>query len=53
MSRVCVQIDYPPGKAETNADVRRRGKWKTSEGDALYQAMVDAAIKLGVEPVEA
>jgi nucleoside-diphosphate-sugar epimerase len=49
---VC-EIDYPRGAAETIADVRRRGTWRSSEWDMLYQGMVDAAMKLGVEPIEA
>jgi nucleoside-diphosphate-sugar epimerase len=46
-------IDYPQGAAETIADIRRRGKWRTSEGDTLYQGMVDRALSLGMEAVEA
>ena len=49
---VC-EIDYPQGAAQTIADLRRRGKWRSSEGDALYQGMVDRALALGIEPVEA
>jgi nucleoside-diphosphate-sugar epimerase len=45
-------IDYPQGAAETIADIRRRGKWRSSEGDNLYQGMVDAALSMGVEPIE-
>jgi nucleoside-diphosphate-sugar epimerase len=49
---VC-EIDYPQGAAETIADIRRRGKWRSSEGDTLYQGMVDRAIAVGVEAKEA
>jgi nucleoside-diphosphate-sugar epimerase len=49
---VC-EIDYPTGAAETIADIRRRGKWRKSEGDSVYQKMVDQALSLGVEPIEA
>jgi nucleoside-diphosphate-sugar epimerase len=49
---VC-EIDYPTGAVETIADIRRRGKWRGNEGDTLYQGMVDRALELGVEPVEA
>jgi nucleoside-diphosphate-sugar epimerase len=49
---VC-DIDYPQGAAETIADIRRRGKWRSSEGDTLYQGMVDRAIGWGLEPAEA
>jgi nucleoside-diphosphate-sugar epimerase len=46
-------IDYPQGAAETIADIRRRGKWRSSEGDTLYQGMVDMTLSLGIEPMEA
>ncbi len=46
------EIDYRTGAEQTLADVRRRKAWKSSEGDAVYQQMVDDAIKAGVEPVE-
>ena len=49
---VC-EIDYPQGAAETIADIRRRGKWRSSEGDTVYQGMVDRAMALGIGPVEA
>jgi nucleoside-diphosphate-sugar epimerase len=49
---VC-EINYPAGAVETIADIRRRGKWRSSEGDVLYQGMVDRAMEFGVEPVEA
>jgi nucleoside-diphosphate-sugar epimerase len=47
------EIDYPQGAKETLADIRRRGKWRTSDGDTLYQGMIDRAIALGMEPVDA
>ena len=46
---VC-DIDLPTGAAEAFADQRRRGKWKDSAGDTLYQSMVDEAIAMGQEP---
>ncbi len=46
-------IDFPAGAAETLADVRRRGAWRDSRNDALYQGMIDTAIAIGVKPVEA
>jgi nucleoside-diphosphate-sugar epimerase len=49
---VC-EIDYPQGAALTIADLRRRGKWRNSEEDTLYQGMIDTALSLGMEPVEA
>ena len=45
------EIDLKTGAAETLADVRRRNAWKTSDGDTLYNAMVEKALKAGVEPV--
>jgi len=45
------EIGYRDGAKETLADCRRRGAWKSSEGDTLYQTMVDDAMKMGVEPV--
>ena len=45
------QIDYQDGAAETLADVRRRNAWRSSEGDAVYDAMVEDAINRGIEPV--
>lgn len=47
------EIGYEQGAAETLADVRRRGAWRSSEGDTLYQSMVDKALAAGVEPVPA
>ena len=44
------EIDYPQGAAETLADVRRRNAWRTSEGDAVYEAIVDEALTSGIEP---
>ena len=46
-------IDFTTGATETFADVRRRNAWKSSEGDTLYQSMVDQALAAGVEPVPA
>jgi nucleoside-diphosphate-sugar epimerase len=46
---VC-EVDLTTGAAEVFADQRRRGKWKDSREDSVYQAMVDEAVKLGQEP---
>lgn len=46
------EISYEAGAAETLKDVRRRNAWRSSEGDALYDAMVAKALAAGVEPVE-
>jgi nucleoside-diphosphate-sugar epimerase len=47
------EIEFTRGAAETFADVRRRNAWKNNSDDALYQSMVDQAVSMGVEPVEA
>ncbi len=47
------EIEFTRGANETFADVRRRNTWKNNADDALYQSMVDQAIAMGVEPVEA
>ena len=46
------EIDFLDGAAQTLEDVRRRDAWRSSEGDVLYQTMVDKAMAAGVEPVE-
>ncbi|HEV7299502.1 MAG TPA: NAD-dependent epimerase/dehydratase family protein [Tepidisphaeraceae bacterium] len=46
------EIDLKTGATETLADIRRRGAWKNGEEDALYNTMVEQALKAGVEPVE-
>jgi nucleoside-diphosphate-sugar epimerase len=45
------EVGLTDGAAEVFADQRHRGKWKDSRADAAYQAMVDAAIAIGQEPV--
>ena len=45
------EIDFPAGAAETLTDIRRRGAWRSSEGDSLYDQMVSKALAAGVEPV--
>jgi nucleoside-diphosphate-sugar epimerase len=47
------EIDFKDGAAQTFADVRRRNAWRSSEGDSLYQSMIDKALAAGVRPVEA
>jgi nucleoside-diphosphate-sugar epimerase len=46
------EIPFARGAAETLADCRRRGAWPDGAADALYQGMVDEALKAGMEPVE-
>ena len=45
------EVDFGAGAAETLADVKRRGAWRDSRGDELYDAMVKKALDAGVEPV--
>jgi len=47
------EIGFRQGTAETLADLKKRGQWKSSEGDQVYQSMVDKALGAGVEPIEA
>lgn len=46
------EIDYRAGAAETLADIRRRGAWRDSRGDALYDTMVEKAVAIGMKAVE-
>lgn len=45
------EIDLAQGAARTLDDARRRGAWKDSAADNVYQSMVDEALALGIEPV--
>ena len=47
------QIAFEDGAKRTLDDVRARGAWRGSDGDELYQSMVDKALAAGVEPVSA
>lgn len=47
------EMDWPEGARQTLEDVKRRGAWRTSEGDTLYQTMIDRALAAGIEPAEA
>jgi hypothetical protein len=44
------EIDLKTGAAEVFADAKKRGAWRDSAGDSVYQAIVDEAMKLGMEP---
>jgi nucleoside-diphosphate-sugar epimerase len=46
-------IPFADGAKATLDDVRRRGQWRDSDGDALYDAMAQKAVAAGVEPVSA
>jgi nucleoside-diphosphate-sugar epimerase len=45
------EIDFPDGAAQTLSDLRRRGAWRPSADDELYDAMVHKALAAGVVPV--
>ena len=45
------EIGFTEGAAETLADLRRRGAWRDSTGDEMYDAMVKKALAVGVKPV--
>ena len=49
---VC-EIDLTRGATETFADLRRRGAWRDSRADTLYQSMIEEALAFGVAPVPA
>lgn len=45
------EIDYRQGAELTIKDLRRRNAWRNSDGDTLYDAMVQKALSIGVKPV--
>lgn len=45
------EIGYVEGAKATLADLKRRGAWVKSEGDTLYDSMVENALAMGIEPV--
>lgn len=47
---VC-QIGFKEGARQTLADLRRRGMWRDSRGDELYETMVNKALAAGVTPL--
>jgi nucleoside-diphosphate-sugar epimerase len=47
------EIDLPAGAAETFEDAKRRGAWKSSAGDAVYESLVKTAADLGIEATSA
>jgi nucleoside-diphosphate-sugar epimerase len=48
-----IEVRFKEGAKRTLDDVKRRGAWRDSKGDDLYQAMVNKAIAAGVEAVGA
>ncbi len=47
------EIEFAQGANETLTDVRRRNAWRSSQDDQLYQQMVDQAIAMGIESIDA
>jgi nucleoside-diphosphate-sugar epimerase len=47
------EIDWPQGAHETIEDVKRRGAWRSSDNDRVYDTMIEKALAAGVKPVEA
>jgi nucleoside-diphosphate-sugar epimerase len=45
------EIDLPTGAAQVFTDQRARGSWKNSTNDAVYESMVEKALKLGTTPM--
>ena len=45
------EVGFEEGARQTLEDVRRRGAWRGSGDDALYDEMVKKALTAGVEPV--
>jgi nucleoside-diphosphate-sugar epimerase len=46
------EIGFPEGAAQTLADIKKRGAWRESRDDALYESMIARALAAGVEPIE-
>ena len=45
------EVDFLTGAAHTLADVKQRGRWRSSDGDGIYDAMVRQALAAGLDPV--
>ena len=45
------EIGFVEGAKQTLADIRRRGQWRSTEGDELYEKMIKTAQATGVEPI--
>jgi nucleoside-diphosphate-sugar epimerase len=48
-----IEVSFVEGAKRTFDDLKRRGAWRDSKGDDLYQAMVNKVNAAGVEPVAA
>ena len=44
-------IGFVEGAKQTLADIRRRGEWRKTDGDELYDRMIKEAQSIGLEPV--
>jgi nucleoside-diphosphate-sugar epimerase len=45
------EIGFTDGARQTLDDIRRRGQWRSNDGDDLYESMVQKALRAGVEAV--
>ena len=48
----CCEIDLVSGAGQTLQERKRRGLWRTSGNDGLYETMVSKALAAGIEPVQ-
>jgi nucleoside-diphosphate-sugar epimerase len=44
-------IGFVEGAKQTLSDIRRRGEWRKTDGDELYDRMIREAQSIGLEPV--
>jgi nucleoside-diphosphate-sugar epimerase len=44
-------IGFVEGAKQTLSDIRRRGEWRKTDGDELYDRMIKEAQSIGLEPV--
>jgi nucleoside-diphosphate-sugar epimerase len=44
-------IGFTDGARQTLDDIRRRGQWRSSDGDELYESMIRKALTAGVKPI--
>jgi nucleoside-diphosphate-sugar epimerase len=45
------EIDFVPGVVQTLNERRRRGLWRSSSDDSVYEAMIHEALDVGVKPI--
>jgi nucleoside-diphosphate-sugar epimerase len=46
------EIGFTDGARQTLEDIRRRNAWRSTDGDELYESIVQKALRAGVQPVE-